>query len=60
MSEIKRRTRYQYEIRVNGKRWMQATRIEPAKAAQEAAKSGWANGKKVEIVEIKNGALCPF
>lgn len=57
--EKARRTRYQYEIRVNGKKWIQGTKIEPMKAAQEAAKKGWAKGKKVEIVEIK-GALCPF
>ena len=55
----KRRTRYQYGIMVNGKLWAQCTRIEPAKAAQEAAKKSWAKGKKVEIREIK-GTLCPF
>ena len=58
--ENKRRTRYSYEIRVNGKAWIKATRIEPAKAAAEAAKAGWAKGNKVEIVEIRNGSLCPF
>ncbi len=55
----KRRTRYQYDVRVAGKSWIKATRIEPAKAAAEAAAKGWAKGKKVEIVEIQ-GALCPF
>lgn len=58
--EKARRTRYQYEILVNGKRWVQATRIEPAKAAMEAAKHTWAKGKKVEIRETKTGTLCPF
>lgn len=58
--EKARRTRYQYEIRVNGKKWIQGTKIEPMKAAQEAANKGWAKGKKVEIVEKKNGVLCPF
>ena len=60
IAEVKRRTRYAYEIRVNGKRWVQGTKIDPMKAAQEAAKNGWAKGKKLEIVEVKNGALCPF
>ena len=58
--ENKRRTRYSYDIRVNGRSWIKATRIEPAKAAAEAAKAGWAKGKKVEIVEIQNGTICPF
>lgn len=58
--ENKRRTRYQYEIRVKGKTWCAGTRIEPMKAALAAAKAGWAKGKKIELVEIKNGALCPF
>lgn len=57
---MERRTRYTYEIRVNGKKWIQGTKIEPMKAAQDAAKNGWAKGKKVEIVEVKNGAFCPF
>lgn len=58
--EKARRTRYQYQILVGGKEWIKATRIEPAEAAAKAAARGWAKGKTVEIVEIKNGALCPF
>ena len=56
----KRRTRYQYDVRVAGKSWIKATRIEPATAAAQAAARGWAKGMTVEIVEIKNGQLCPF
>lgn len=57
---MKRRTRYTYDIRVNGRSWIKAARIEPARAAAEAARHGWARGKKVEIVELNDGALCPF
>ena len=60
MEDRKRRTRYQYEIRANGTRWIQGTKLDLMKAAMEAAGRSWAKGKKMELVEIKNGALCPF
>ena len=60
MEERTRRARYRYEVRVNGLCWAKAVRQEAAKAAAEAAVRGWARGKDVRVVEIENGAFCPF
>lgn len=60
MEKAKRRARYRYDIRVNGRSWTQATTLALAEAASKAALRTWAKGKIIEICEIKNGALSPF
>lgn len=44
-----------FEVRVDGRCWVKASRQETAKAAAEAAEKRWAKGRKIEIIALAGG-----